>query len=75
MNNNLLNNKKKSSRILIIIIFIYRSSGVIVTSLLVRTGALFGNFTFSFLKDYCFYFILLICLLLLGKFEISFFIG
>ncbi|XP_043479690.1 synaptic vesicle glycoprotein 2C-like [Leptopilina heterotoma] len=43
----------------------FRSSGVIVTSLLVRTGAVFGNFTFSFLKDYCFYFILSICLLLL----------
>ncbi|XP_051169177.1 synaptic vesicle glycoprotein 2B-like isoform X2 [Leptopilina boulardi] len=43
----------------------FRSSGVIATSLLVRIGAVFGNFTFSFLKDYCLYFIILICLLLL----------
>ncbi|XP_051161415.1 synaptic vesicle glycoprotein 2B-like [Leptopilina boulardi] len=43
----------------------FRSSGIIVTSLLVRIGAIFGNFIFSVLKDECFYFILLTCLLLI----------
>ncbi|XP_043479399.1 synaptic vesicle glycoprotein 2C-like [Leptopilina heterotoma] len=42
-----------------------RSSGIIVTSLFVRAGAMFGNFTFSLLKDECLYFILLVCLLLI----------
>ncbi|XP_051161438.1 synaptic vesicle glycoprotein 2C-like isoform X2 [Leptopilina boulardi] len=43
----------------------FRSSGIVVSSLLVRLGAMFGNFTFSFLKDECIYFILLTSILLI----------